>query len=112
MTAPVLDDFQLQFGYDGVLLNGDNDGVNPFADVTGVSGLDSATYRTSDKDTEGFDGSVVEAEFESKRTIVVSGNLYGITHDQLEPYIDALKENMEPSSYDKPFYFKAPGRPM
>lgn len=109
MAIPVLDDYQIQFGDDGVLLNADLDGVTPFVDVLDVAGLDNATYRTSFKDTEGFDGSVVEAEFESKRTIVVQGTVYGITYDQMESYIDSLKANLAPSKVDKPFYFKAPG---
>lgn len=106
--APVLDDYQMQFGDSGVLLNMD-DGTSPFVDVLDVSGLDSAVYRTSTRDIEGIDGSVVEAEFESRRAVVVSGTIYGITHDQMEPYIDTLKQNFAPSQGDKPFYFKAPG---
>lgn len=109
MTAPVLSDFQFQYGSTGVLLNSDNDGVTPFVDVKDVQGLDSATYRTSSKDTEGWDGSTIEAEFESKRTIVVSGTIYGQTHAQMESYIDSLKENFAVSKDYIPFYFKAPG---
>jgi hypothetical protein len=108
MAIPVLDDYQFQFGDDGVVLNRDN-GSTPFVDIDDVGGLDSATYRTSSKDTEGFDGSVIEAEFESKRTIVVAGTIYGVTYDMMESYVDLLKKNFAPSSVDKPFYFKAPG---
>lgn len=109
MTTPVLGDFQFQFGDTGVLLNNDNDGVNPWVDITEVQGLDSATYRTSSKDTEGWDGSTVEADYESKRTIVVAGTIYGQTHEKMEPFIDSLKENFAPSKTYVPFYFKAPG---
>jgi len=108
MAVPILDDYQLQFDDAGVLLNAD-DGTSPFVDVSGVTGLDSATYRTSSKDTEGIDGSIVEAEFESKRTVTVTGTIYGITYNQMEPYVDSLKQNLAPSTTDKPFYFKAPG---
>jgi phage-related protein len=107
--APTLGDYQLQFGDSGVLLNGDA-GSTPFVDVTGVSGLDSATYRTSKKDTEGFDGAVIEAEFESSRTITVSGTIYGITHALMEAYVDSLKANFAPSKDYQPLYFKVPGR--
>jgi hypothetical protein len=112
MAIPVLDDYQFQFGDDGVLLNGDNNGIDPFVDVDKVDGLDSATFRTSEKDIEGWNGSVVEAEFESKRTIVLGGTIYGVTHTQMESYIDRLKANFAPSTEYKPFYFKAPGVAM
>ena len=109
MAPPVLEDFQFQFRDDGVLLNGDPNTGEPFVDVLKVSGLDSATYRTSQKDTEGRDGSTVEAEFESSRTIIVEGIVYGQTHDQMEPYIDDLKANFAVNKEHMPFYFKAAG---
>jgi hypothetical protein len=109
MAVPVLGDYQIQFGDSGVLLNGDPDNVNPWVDVLNVAGLDSATYRTSSKDIEGFDGSVTEAEFESKRTVVVAGTIYGTSVAQVEPFMDRLKKNLAPSATDTPFYFKAPG---
>lgn len=107
--APVLGDFQLQFGDDGVLMNGDVSGTSPFIDVESVSGLDSAEYRTSNKDIEGQDGSVIEAEFESKRTITITGTIYAGTHTQMESYVDLLKANFAVSKTAKPLYFKAPG---
>lgn len=111
MAAPVLDDYQFQFGDTGVLLNADSN-IAPFVDVMDVAGLDSAAYRTSTKDIEGFDGSVIESEFESKRTVVLSGFIYGHAHDIMEQYIDLLKENLAPSKTYTPFYFKVPGRPQ
>jgi hypothetical protein len=110
--APTLDDYQMQFGDSGVLLNGDDGGLAPFVDVSSVTGLDSATYRTSSKDVEGQDGSTIEAEFESKRTITITGLVYGQTHEQMEPYIDRLKASFAVSRDYKPFYFKAPGVAM
>lgn len=107
--APVLGDFQLQYGDDGVLMNDDAGGTTPFIDITQVTGLDSAEYRTSTKDIEGQDGSVVEGEFESKRTVTIVGTIYGVTHDQMESYIDSLKANFSVSKTAKPLYFKAPG---
>lgn len=107
--APVLDDYEMQFGDTGMLLNADNDGFTPFVDVTSVSGLDSATYRTSSKDTEGVDGSTIEAEFESKRTIALGGTIYGQTYAQMEAYVDDLKANFAVAKDYTPFYFKAPG---
>jgi hypothetical protein len=107
MTTPVLDDMQFQFGDDGVPLNTDPPG--PFIDISKVQGLDSATFRTSSKDTEGRDGRVVEADFESGRTIVIAGTVYGNTYAELEPFVDELKANFAPSKTYKPFYFKPPG---
>jgi hypothetical protein len=106
--APLLDDYEFQFGDDGVLLNAENIST-PFVDIDKVGGLDSATYRTSSKDTEGWDGSTIEAEFESKRTITINGVVYGITQAQMEPFIDQLKANFAVSKVYKPLYFKAPG---
>jgi len=109
MTTPVLSDMTFQFKDDGVLLNSDFMPTQPFVDIDKVQGLDSATYRTSSKDIEGQHGSIVEAEFTSKRTIVISGRVFGGTYDAIEPFIDALKGNFAPSRTAFPLYFKAPG---
>jgi hypothetical protein len=109
VAVPTLSDFQVQYGDDGVLMNTDPDNVNPFIDIEEVSGLDSAEYRTSSKDTEGWDGSVVEAEFESKRTITITGVIYSPSYTLTAPYIDLLKANFAVSKTYKPLYFKEPG---
>lgn len=108
MTPPVLDDLTFQYTDTGVLLNGPNN-VFPLIDVETVKGLDSATFRTSSKDTEGQDGSTIEADFESSRTIVLAGTVITSTYESLEPILDALKANFAPSKIYQPFYFKAPG---
>lgn len=103
MVVPTLSDLTFQFKDDGVLLNGD---VLPFMDVTNVQGLDSATFRTGFKSTEGQDGGTLEADFEDTRTIVIEGNIYADNHIQLEDVIDDLKANYAPSRVYEPFYFK------
>lgn len=108
MAAPILSDFTFQYRDDGVLLNGDSSAF-PFIDVENVKGLDSATYRTSTKDTEGRDGSTIEADFESSRTVTVTGALFASSTGTLEPVVDALKANFSVGSTYDPFYFKAPG---
>lgn len=108
MTPPVLADLSFQYTDAGVLLNG-SDYTYPLIDVYNVKGLDSANYRTTQKDTEGQDGSTIEAEFESSRTITLTGTIITSTGSTLEPLLDQLKENFAPSILYQPFYFKAPG---
>lgn len=108
MTPPVLNDLTFQFTDNGVLLNG-SDYVYPLIDIYSVRGLDSATYRTTSKDTEGQDGSTIEAEFESSRTITLTGTIITSAGSTLEPLLDQLKANFAPSTVYQPFYFKAPG---
>lgn len=109
MVAPVLADNTFQYTDTGVLLNQDI-AVQPFVDVLRVSGLDNAPYRTTNKDTEGIDGGVVEADNESIRTIVIEGTIYG--DGALEAYLDSLKGNYAPVLTSLPFYFKPPGVPQ
>ena len=106
MVAPTLSDFTFQYTDTGVVL-GQDTAIQPFVDITTVQGLDNATYRVSAKDTEGIDGGVVEADFESMRIIVIEGNIYGGT--SMESYLDSLKGNYAPVLTSQPFYFKAPG---
>jgi phage-related protein len=108
MTPPVLSDLTLQYTDTGVLMNG-SDNTFPMIDVYSVKGLDSATFRTSTKDTEGQDGSTIEADFESSRTITIAGTVITSTGSALEPLLDQLKANFATSTTYKPFYFKAPG---
>jgi hypothetical protein len=107
MTPPVLTDYTFQYKDNGVLLNADSG--SPLVDVSSVKGLDSAVPRVSQKDTEGTDGSTVEAEFESTRIVVIEGTLYTSAQTDLEPLIDSLKKNFAVSRDHLPFYFKPPG---
>lgn len=109
MTTPILSDFTLQFGVGGVLLN--NNPVNtydPIFDVTKVSGLDTAPFRTSTKALDGRDGGIVEAEFLDPRTIIITGTCYGQSNP-IGPYLDAAKANFAPSKNDTPLFIKEPG---
>lgn len=109
MTAPVLQDFTLQFGVSGVLLN--NNAVNtydPIFDVDKVTGLDSGTFRSSTKALDGRDGGIVESEFMDPRTIVISGTVYGQS-SPIGPSLDLCKANFATSKVDQPLYIKEPG---
>lgn len=108
MTPPTLTDLTFQYTDVGVLMNG-SDTTFPMIDVYSVRGLDSATYRTTTKDTEGQDGSTIEADFESIRTITIAGTIITSTGSALEPLLDQLKANFAPTTSYLPFYFKAPG---
>lgn len=107
MVAPVLIDYTYQYTDTGVVLNTDAS-LTPFLDVLKISGLDSAPARLSTKDTEGMDGGIVEADYETIRTVVVEGTLYGTT----EAFLDTLKTNFAISTVALPFYFKSPGTPQ
>jgi hypothetical protein len=104
MTAPALDIFAFQFRDDGVPLNVDDISI-PFVDITSVTGLDNAPFRQTTQDREGMDGGYVDAEFETLRTIVLAGNVYG-TDNVLETYLNQLKANFAPSRNAYPFYFR------
>lgn len=109
MTAPVLQDFTLQFGAGGVLLNNTpTNTYDPIFDVVKITGLDSGAFRSSTKALDGRDGGIVEAEFLDPRTIVISGTVYGQTN-AIGPYLDACKSNFGPSKNDQPLYIKEPG---
>lgn len=100
------EDFTFRLGDAGVILNGT--ASLPFVDVENVKGLDSATFRTTERDHEGDDGGFMDAEYEKGRDIVLDGTIYA-SGDAMETYLDSLKENWAPSKVQVPFYFKAPG---
>lgn len=104
MVAPVLTDLSFQYTDAGYVLNVDAS-TPPFVDVSKIAGLDSSTVRTSTRDTEGMDGGIVEADFESVRTIIIEGTLYGTT----ETLLDTIKSNYAVNPTAQPFYFKMPG---
>lgn len=104
---PLTEDFTYKLGDDGIVLNPDSS-IFPFVDVKKINGLDSAPYRTTERQHEGTDGSFMDAEFEKGRTIVIDGTLYADGYD-VESILDALKYNYAPSRTLMPFYFKKPG---
>lgn len=104
---PLTDDFSYKLGDSGVVLNPDSI-TPPFVDITKVSGLDNAPYRTTERDHEGTDGGFLDAEYEKGRPLVLEGMAYadGLA---VESFLDSLKANFAPSRVLIPFYFKKPG---
>lgn len=105
MTLP--SDLTFKLSDTGVVLNTDI-AVVPFIDIENVDGLDNAPYRTTERDWEGNDGSFLDAEYEKGRNVSIRGTIY-CDVNQLESYLDSLKENYAPSRVLTPFYYKAPG---
>lgn len=104
---PLSEDFTYKLGDAGIVLN-PNSTTLPFVDIGKINGLDSAPYRTTERDHEGTDGGFMDAEYEKGRSIVLDGTLYADAQ-YVEPYLDALKANYAPSRTLIPFYFKKPG---
>lgn len=105
--TPLVDDFSYKLNNTGIILN-PNSITMPFVDITKVQGLDSAPYRTTERDHEGTDGGFMDAEFEKGRSILLEGIAYADGYE-VETYLDALKANFAPSRVLIPFYFKKPG---
>lgn len=104
---PLTEDLTFRLGDDGVILNSDSTGF-PFVDIDSVKGLDSAPFRTTQRDHEGDDGGFMDAEFERGRDIVLGGTIY-TDGDNMETYLDSLKFNWAPSPSLIPLYFSSPG---
>lgn len=102
------EDFTIQFGDSGVVLNTEIVPGTPFVDLTKITGLDNAPVDSSDRQREGMDGGFVDSEFESIRSIVLEGTVYGSEYD-VELYLDQLKSNYAPSRTSKPLYVMLPG---
>src|SRR6186713_345300 len=97
-----MSDYEFQLDT-GPILN--SDVVMPFTDITLVRGVDSADVRETERDWEGNNGTFLDAEFEKGRRIVLQGSAYG-TQDNLEAYLDSLKENWAPRRDLTSFYFQ------
>jgi phage-related protein len=102
------EELTFKLGDDGVVLNTDSSSI-PFVDTYTVRGLDSAPFRETEQDWEGNDGSFLDAEFEKGRPVILEATVIADV-DEMEEYLDNLKENYAPSATLVPFYFKAPGR--
>jgi hypothetical protein len=106
-APPLFEDFMFQYEDGGVILNAEPfDG--PFVDIKEVSGLDSAPIRDTQREREGMDGGFVESEFESARTIILTGTVYG-EEATVEPFLDLLKANYAATRTNKPLYMRLPG---
>lgn len=106
----------------GIVLNGNNNMPtvgNPVWDILSVEGMDMPDIKVSSKDHDQWDGGAVEAGYVSIRTIVIKGNLICHQSDSLEYWLDKLKQNYAPTSWESgfgkfsggTFYAKAPGVP-
>lgn len=101
------EELTFRLGSTGVILNTDSTSV-PFVDISKVSGLDNAEYRTTIRDWEGNDGSFIDAEFEKGRNVILEGTVISTTSD-IETYLDSLKRNFAPNNTLQQLFFKAPG---
>lgn len=101
MAIPTLLPEQFQYTETGVLLNADV--AVPFADITKISGLDSADIRQSVHDREGMDGGYVDALYEQQRTVIIEGTLY-TDNRSMETFLDQLKANFAPSALPQPLF--------
>jgi hypothetical protein len=104
------DVFSYRLGDNGVILNPTNL-VPPFVDITEITGLDNAPYRTTERDHEGTDGGYMDAMYEKGRTITLEGMAYSSVHEQVTPFLDQLKADFAPSRVPVPFYYLEPGVP-
>jgi hypothetical protein len=107
MAAPELQNYEYQYGDNGVLFNGP-DTVLPFWDVTGIQGLDSPEADASIQNKDSGHGAYAYAPFTGARTIIIDGTLYAPI-DEIEIAHDLASGNYWPDDIDRPFYFKHPG---
>lgn len=110
MVAPSLAPFTYQLGDNGFVLNSDFNGTPPFVDVTSITGLDSAPLRSNTTENEGIDGTFIDAQFMSMRTIVITGTIYDYNY-QGQVLLNQLKAAYTSPSI-VPFYFQHPGAPL
>lgn len=106
---PSMTDYTFAFGDTGTVLNTDSLSF-PFIDVTGVSGLDSAPLRVNTDEHQGQDGTYIDSEYMSSRTIVVTGTLYTNPADP-DTLLKQLRADYN-SNVIRPFYFQLPGQPV
>lgn len=110
MAAPVLNDYEYQFGDAGVLLNGSN-ATLPFIDVERVTGLDMAEVDVSEHDVDGTHGGTVYGAYFKVRTVVIEATVYA-QNTNVDSYINTLITNYLPTASPVPFYFKGAGTPV
>ncbi len=100
------ENYTFQLSDTGVVLNGTS--VTPFVDITRVVGLDSAPYRETIRDHEGYDGGFMDASLEKGREVLLEGDVYA-SPGSVETYLDSLKANFAPVSNPIPFYLLSEG---
>ncbi len=108
---PALTDYTWAFGESGYVLNVDNFSTLPFFDVTSITGLDSAPPRTNTSEHQGTDGTYVDSQYMSMRTIIITGNLYTAASDP-DTVCSLLKQQYGVGQGIQPFYFKHPNQPL
>jgi hypothetical protein len=94
---------------DAFVLNTDFNNTFPFVDITDVAGLDSAPQRTNTDEHEGADGTYVDSQYLSSRTIVLTGDVYTNPMDS-DTLLNILKRQYAGWQGVKPFYFQTPGQ--
>lgn len=106
MVAPVLNDYEYQFGDSGFLLNGGS--ALPFIDVHKISGLDIPDIDVKDIDYDGQHGGFSYARFVKQRTIIFDGILYA-NPSNIDATLITLHNNFMPRNDDDYLYIKNPG---
>jgi Phage tail protein len=111
MPPSGMTNYTYAFGDSGFLLNTDNANTVPFFDVTDIAGLDSAPQRTNTDEHQGQDGTYVDSQYMSERTIVITGDMYTDINDP-ETILMLLRQQFSGSQGVKPFYFALPGQTL
>lgn len=109
MPPALMTDYCFAYGDSGFILNTDAFGAVPFFDITDITGLDSAPFRTNTDEHQGTDGTYVDAQYMSMRTIVISGNLYTSPGDP-ESTCDLLRAQYGTQKVSLPLYMQLPGK--
>lgn len=102
-------DYTFALGDDGFVLNTDDMGM-PFVDVLSVTGLDTAPLRVSQSEHHGSDGTYIDADHMSMRTIAITGELY-TDPSSADLSLSTLKRDYNTPDI-RPFYFQLPGQSL
>jgi Phage tail protein len=108
MAPTLTQDYLVQFGDNGVLLNTDANPSAGFVDLTSIQGLDNSPYRMTQHEREHTHGGFLTAEFESIRWVTLIGNIIAPT-TLLYTYLDTLKGNYAAAKLPQPLYFTTVG---
>jgi phage-related protein len=105
MAAPVLNNYEWQFGDTGPVMGG-----GLVFDVQKVDGLDSPPVRVIQQDRDGAHGEFVHAQFYQARTISIEGFIK-LPNDEPTPeaYMDTINAAFAPTTAPQPFYYKTKG---
>lgn len=111
MPPAGMTNYTYAFGDSGFVLNTDNANTLPFFDVTDIAGLDSAPQRTNTDEHQGTDGTYIDSQYMSSRTIVITGDMYTDINDP-ESILMLLRQQFSGSQGIQPFYFALPGQTL